>query len=106
MLTDIINCLVNVWLAFCTLLFYVMLYGDESKVVHRWSFVGHWSLRGGLILLIVGAAWNALTWRNSILSETVLNVGLASVFTWAYLFHRKMFVGSKKNSSKTGGTCL
>ena len=91
----VINEVANFLMCVSVTMFYVYLYGDKSKVVHRWSFVGHWTLKLGLIGIIIGSALNVLTLSDPPLTEVVLNVGLALTFVWAYLFHRKMFAEKK-----------
>lgn len=83
--------LVNIWLAACTTGFYIMVYGDGSKVVHRWPMVGSFALRFGMVLIIVGSMFDALSWRNNSFSAFVSHAGLALVFTWAYKYHKTMF---------------
>lgn len=60
-------------------------------MVQRWKFLQHWSLKVGLIGIIVGSVMNALEWRNSGWYGTLMNVGLALVFNWAYLYHKNIF---------------
>lgn len=91
----LINEVANFLMCVSVTMFYVYLYGDKSKVVHRWSFVGHWTLKLGLIGIIIGSALNVLTLSDPPLTEVVLNAGLALTFVWAYLFHRKMFDAKK-----------
>ena len=91
MITIAINEVSNLVMCVSVIMMYVYLYGDKTKVVHKWSFVGHWTLKLGLIGIILGSVLNVLTLSDPPLTEVVLNVGLAMTFVWAYLFHRKMF---------------
>jgi hypothetical protein len=91
MVAVVINEVSNFVMCVSVIMMYVYLYGDKTKVVHKWSFVGHWTLKLGLIGIILGSALNVLTLSDPPLTEVVLNVGLALTFVWAYLFHRKMF---------------
>jgi hypothetical protein len=86
---QIINWLANVIFGGSLTAFYIMIYGDESKIVHRWPFVQNWTLRAGLIGMNLGALFNVLTAPKPTLPELVLNVGLAFVFLWAFLFHKR-----------------
>lgn len=88
----IANALSCAWLGFCAMLFYIILYGDSNQMVHRWNMVQHWSLKVGLVGIICGSAFNALSWNHVHWSSTVLNAGLAMVFHWAYMYHRKLFI--------------
>ena len=91
MIAVAINEASNLVMCVSVIMMYVYLYGDKTKVVHKWSFVGHWTLKLGLIGIICGSALNVLTLSDPPMTEVVLNVGLAMTFVWAYLFHRKMF---------------
>jgi hypothetical protein len=84
-----INWLANVVFGGSLTAFYLMIYGDETKIVHKWPFVQNWTLRVGLIGMILGALFNVLTFSIPTLPEFVLNLGLAFVFLWAFIFHKK-----------------
>jgi hypothetical protein len=84
-----ISCL---WLAYCATLFYIVLYGNDNKVVYHWPTVQHWTLKLGLVGIITGSVFNALAWKQVGWSGALLNVGLALVFNWAYLYHKKLFI--------------
>ena len=86
---QIINLLANVVFGGSLTAFYLMIYGDEKNIVHKWPFVQNWTLRAGLIGMILGALSNVLTFALPTFSEFVLNLGLAFVFLWAFIFHKK-----------------
>lgn len=88
----IANALSCMWLAYCATLFYIILYGDSNQMVHRWNMVQHWSLKVGLVGIICGSMFNALSWNHVHWSSAMLNAGLAMVFHWAYMYHRKLFI--------------
>ena len=97
----LINFLSNLIITISVTTFYIYIYGDDSKVVHRWKFAQHFSLKFGLIGIISGSLFNALTMPKLILTETLLNVGLALVFTWSAFFHKKLFKNERpKNTRK------
>jgi len=54
--------------------------------------VQHWTLKLGLVGIITGSVFNALAWKQVGWSGALLNVGLALVFNWAYLYHKKLFI--------------
>lgn len=87
-LTNALSCF---WLAICAMLFYIILYGTDNSMVHRWKFLQHWSLKLGLIGIIVGSVLNAVSWSHVGWTGALLNGGLALVFNWAYLYHKKLF---------------
>jgi hypothetical protein len=87
----VINFICNLILGGCLTMFYLYLYGDNDKIVHRWSFIRHWTLKFGIIGIILGTLYNMFTLDTPHLSQVVLNLGLTLVFVWAYLFHKKMF---------------
>lgn len=95
----IINLLANLILSYSLIMFYLYLYGDNDKIVHRWSFIGHWTLKLGIITMITGTIFNMLTFNKPSLSQLCLNVGLAITFVWVYLFHKELF--EKRLKEKT-----
>lgn len=88
---NLVNAVSCFWLAYCTTLFYIILYGDGSKVIYKWPAVQHWTLKVGLIGIIVGSITNAVSWSHVSWTGALLNSGLAMVFNWAYLYHKKLF---------------
>lgn len=98
---ELINFIANLIITLSVTVFYIYIYGDDSKVVHRWKFTQHFSLKIGLIGIIAGSLFNALTMPKLYFTETLLNVGLALVFTWSAIFHRKLFLNERpKNNRK------
>ena len=77
----IINLISNIVLSYSLIMFYIYLFGDNNKIVHKWKFIGHWSLKLGLIIIIVGTIFNILTFDCPSLSQLCLNVGIAITFT-------------------------
>lgn len=100
MFIEIANFICNIILCYSLVMFYLYVYGDGGKVVHKWKFVGHWSLKAGFIWMIIGTAFNLLTVDIPSFSQFVLNVGLTFVFLWAYLFHRKLFKSKKTTDNE------
>lgn len=86
-----INLAANLVMGFSITMFYLYIFCDDSKIVHKWSFINHWILKTGLIVMIIGTLFNVLTFDTPSLSQISMNIGLALVFIWAYLFHRKLF---------------
>ena len=87
----ILNLLANIVLTISGMIFLLQLYGKESSVVHKWSYVSHWSLKFGLSAFVAGSFLNVLTFSNAPFTEVLMNVGLAAIFTWAVIFHYKIF---------------
>lgn len=100
MILQIINIIANLIIGISVTIFYIYIYGDESKVVHKWNFAQHFALKFGLIGIICGAFINTITIVNSAFSEVALNVGFAMVFTWAAIFHRKLFKNERSKNHR------
>jgi len=90
----LINLVANVVTLVCMTMFYIYLFGDHNKIVAKWSFVSHWSLRLGIIAMIAGTFFNTMTLSTPDWSEIVLNGGMGLLMLWALLFHRKMFINN------------
>lgn len=76
-------------------MFYIILYGDGTKVVYKWPLLQHWLLKVGLVGIITGAVFNAVSWNHVGWSGAILNGGVACVFQWAYVYHRRMFLEAR-----------
>ena len=87
----IINLIANIVLTLSGMIFFLQLYGKASSVVHKWDLISHWSLKFGLSVFVVGSFFNVLTLSRPNASEVLMNVGLAALFTWAVMFHYKIF---------------
>ena len=96
LVVKITNSLSNLILSYSLIMFYIYLFGDNDKIVHKWKFVGHWTLKLGLIIIIIGTIFNILTFDCPSLSQLCLNVGLSITFVWAYLFHKQLFESKLK----------
>lgn len=89
---NLINASACFWLAVSACMFYIILYGDGSQVVYRWPLLQHWMLKVGLVGIITGAVINAVSWNHVGWSGAMLNSGVACVFHWAYLYHRRVLM--------------
>jgi hypothetical protein len=72
-------------------MFYIYLFGDGEKAIAKWNITKLFLLRIGIISIICGSFFNAVTLWNPPIHEVLLNVGLALLFVWAYDFHRRIF---------------
>jgi hypothetical protein len=87
----ILNLIANIILTFSGTIFFLQLYGGESSIVHKWKFISHWGLKFGLAALTSGSFLNVITLSNPGFGETLMNLGLAAIFSWAVVFHYKIF---------------
>jgi len=87
----IINLIANTILCLGGTGFYLSIFSRPSSIVHRWPVLRHWALRFGLGAFIAGSLANILTLDTPSLTQVILNIGLAAVFSWAVLFHYKYF---------------
>lgn len=87
----LLNALANAILGFSMTMFYLYIFADKSKVVHKWKFIMHWTLKFGMVAVIIGTLFNTLSFDHVTYPQLFVNVGFAFLFVWAYLFHKKMF---------------
>lgn len=90
----IINAISNLLIAISTIAFIVFVFGRFS-MLDKLPKYEIFMLKVGLCILASGAFFSFLTFPNPPFFEVVLNVGLASVMTWASVFHYKFFVRKK-----------
>jgi hypothetical protein len=93
---QIINELANIIIFINATLFYIFVFGREVKALARLNIVERWLLRVGLAIPSMGALYNVLVGQYPPIPEIIINVGYASLFTWASIFHYKTFVRNGK----------
>lgn len=94
-----INCLANLVTFVTMTIFYIYLYGDDSKVVYKWKFVGHWTLKVGIVVMTSGKFLSVLHCQPVAWYEAVMNIGLAMIFIWTATFHKKMFKNARPKNA-------
>lgn len=87
----ILNVIANLTLFSYSLLFYIYVFGDDRKAIAKWHMTKLFLLRVGVISIICGSLYSAVTLSDPEIGEVVLNVGLAMLFVWVYDFHKKIF---------------
>lgn len=91
MMKLILNIIANLTLFSYSLLFYIYVFGDDRKAIAKWHMTKLFLLRVGVISIICGSLYSAVTLSDPEIGEVVLNVGLAMLFVWVYDFHKKIF---------------
>ena len=89
---QIINELANLLICVNATLFYIFVFGRDIKALARLNLAEQIMLRVGLAIPALGALFNVLTAQYPPIPEIVINVGYASLWTWASMFHYKQFV--------------
>lgn len=72
--------------------FTIFLFGRENSLVYSLKAHKTLALKAGLSMCAAGSLYTALTVPDSPPSEVLLNVGLATLFSWAAWFHYTKFV--------------
>lgn len=72
--------------------FMIFLFGRENSIVYTLKSHSTLALKMGLSMCAAGSLYTALTLPDSPPSEVLLNVGLATLMSWAAWFHYKKFV--------------
>ena len=93
---QIINELANLLICVNATLFYIFVFGREVKALARLNVVEQLMLRIGLSIPALGALYNILTIQYPPIPEIIINIGYASLWTWASMFHYKQFVRNGK----------
>jgi len=90
-----INAMSNIIIALSVSVFIFYIFGRLSMMdkLPKWQSI---LVKVGLCVNECGSLFNFLTLSHPPLSEIVLNIGLAIIFTWAVLFHYKYFVKDSK----------
>lgn len=100
----IISVLADISVALSGVLFYVMMFSNvanEKKSIKKFKLAQLWLVKFGLISTAVGGLINAGVSITSVINppvtEVVLNIGLASLFIWASMYHLNRFAVVKVN---------
>lgn len=107
----IVNIIANATIGLSLGAFFILIYGNENSIVHKWPIVKHWSVKIGLIVAIAASLYNSMNtvvrqimprhyddgsiiidFVNTPPGEVVMNVGLAILFSWAFYFHKFHFL--------------
>ena len=91
-----INELANLLICVNATLFYIFVFGREVKALARLNVIEQLMLRTGLAIPALGALYNVLTGQYPPIPEIIINIGYASLWTWASMFHYKQFVRNGK----------
>ena len=92
----IFNVIANVVIAISVAGFMVMLQEPTNPVAKMPFLLRNW-IKISLALTSGGALLNVVTLSTPPMSEIVLNLGLAGLFSWSYFWHLKMFKDKNAN---------
>ena len=93
---QIINELANLLIGVNATLFYIFVFGRDVKALAKLSLIEQAMLRLGLAIPALGALYNVLTTQYPPIPEILINIGYASLWTWASMFHYNTFVKNGK----------
>ena len=92
----IFNVIANIVIAISVAGFMVMLQEPTNPVAKMPFLLRNW-IKISLALTSGGALLNVVTLSTPPMSEIVLNLGLAGLFSWSYFWHLKMFKDKNAN---------
>jgi len=98
MILEAFNTIALISLLYSMTVFYIRIYGNKDKLVHRWKWIGHWSLKLAFIFMITGAMFCLLSFHEAHLAQTILNLGMSLITLWASMFHAKLFKSNESQS--------
>jgi len=93
---QIINEIANILIFINATLFYIFVFGREIKALARLNKMEKILLRVGLSIPSMGALYNVLVGQYPPIPEIIIDIGYASLWTWASLFHYNTFVRNGK----------
>jgi hypothetical protein len=94
---NLLNVIANAFICVNATLFYIYVFGRENRRLKQLSWLTMLSLRVGLILIAVGGFYHVAILDYPIDSQTLFNVGLAFILTWASIFHYQTFIKPNKD---------
>lgn len=93
----IFNVIANILITLSIAGFLVMLQ-EETNPVAKMPFLLRTWIKISLALTSGGALLNVVTLSTPPMSEIILNLGLAGLFTWSYFWHLQMFKDKNANN--------
>ena len=95
MTLTIINAVANLISAIALSGFIVFAFG-RSSLIYKRPAIEWWLVKIGLSFMAAGTMMNFLTMAEACWTQVMLNVGLATVFVWAAIFHYNHFIRKSK----------
>jgi len=92
----IINAIANIAITITVIFFIIALFGSNNKKVNALSIYEKLFIRVALSATACGSLFNVLTLSHPPITEILLNIGLALLFSWAVHFHWKYFIKNTK----------
>jgi hypothetical protein len=93
----ILNLIANIFITISVAGFMIMLQEPSNPVAKMPFLLRNW-IKVSLALTSGGALLNVITLSTPPMSEIILNLGLGGLFSWAYLWHIKMFKEKNANN--------
>lgn len=84
----IVNLIANVVVCVSTTGFMALLRHDKSPVEQMPFLIKTW-IRLSLGLVAAGSLFSAIKLSSPVISEVAVNCGLAGLFTWALVWHKR-----------------
>jgi hypothetical protein len=72
------------------------VFGRDVKALAKLNIIEQAMLRVGLAIPALGALYNVLSAQYPPIPEILINIGYASLWTWASMFHYHTFVKNGK----------
>ena len=94
----IVNELANITICLSMILFIIFVFGRLNSKMNQLPIVERTLVKLGLILICCGSLYNFLICKQTDIFQTIMNLGIALVFSWGAYFHFKYFI--KKNKKK------
>ena len=90
-LIQVINAVANFVITLGITAFMIFVFG-KSNIMYTLPWLERTFIKVALAIAASGALQSFLTFTTAPLSEVVLNIGLAMIFSWGAYFHFKHFV--------------
>lgn len=87
-----INLIANAILTIAFTMFMIFVFGRKNSKIYSLPWYKTIAVKAGLAICTAASFMNCLTLSNPPISEIMLNMGLAMMFTWAAWFHYRNFV--------------
>jgi hypothetical protein len=95
-----VNTISNIIILVSVSIFIVFVFGRDNSAMNRLPFFERYAIKLGLTILACGGLFNVFRYSEPHISDVVMNIGFAIVFSWGAIFHYKYFVKKDDTNKK------
>lgn len=88
----IVNAIASLFVCAAMSLFFVFIFGNDLSAINKLPKTEVLFVKFGLAACTAGSLLGLVSTHEPSISEVMFNIGLASLFTWAAIYHYNRFI--------------